>query len=147
MKVILLEDVKGQGKKGEIKNVSEGYARNFLLPRHLAQEATSASLQQLQHQQEAHVRKAEQELTEAKQLAQRLSQHTLTLLAHAGEHGRLFGAVTSKHIGDALSRDGFAVDRRKIVLQEPIRTLGGHHVQIKVHPEVTADVTVLVQPE
>ena len=147
MKVILLEDVKGQGKKGEVKNVSEGYARNFLFPRNLAQEATPASLQKLEHQQQAYTRKAEQELDGAKQLAQRLAQHTLVLTAHAGEHGRLFGAVTSKHIGEALSRDGFVVDRRKIVLQEPIRALGGYHVQIKLHPEVTADVTVLVKPE
>ena len=147
MQVILLVDVKGQGKKGEVKSVSEGYARNFLFPRKLAVEATGGNLQQLKDQQAAKERKESQELAEAKQLAQKLQQARVAIKAHSGEGGRLFGAITTKHIGDALQKLGYEVDRRKIQLTDPIKGLGGHHVHIKLHPEVIATVTVLVEEE
>ena len=147
VKVILLADVKGQGKKGELKNVSEGYARNFLFPRKLAEEATDHALSQLRQQQAALIKKEEQELAAAKSLAERLSSHNVRLSAHIGESGKVFGAITTKHIADVLHVDGFDIDKRKIQLPEPIKSVGTHHVHIKLHPEVTATVTVLVTAE
>jgi len=147
MQVILLTDVKGQGKKGEVKSVSEGYARNFLFPRKLAVEATGASLQQLQNKKDAIARKEAQELAEAKEVAARLEKEKVVVHAHAGEGGRLFGAITSKHIGDTLQKLGYEVDRRKIQLSDPIKGLGGHHVHIKLHSEVTASITVFVEQD
>lgn len=147
MKVILLADVKGQGKQGEIKNVSEGYARNFLFPKKLAIEASNANLQQLQDKRDAEVRKAAQELEHAKELKDQLEGLRVMVSTHAGEGGRLFGAITTKHIGDALHAQGVEVDRRKIVLSEPIKSLGGHKVEVKLHPEVTAVLTVFVEAD
>lgn len=147
MKVILLEDVKGQGKQGEIKTVSEGYARNFLFPRKLAVEATEASLQQLKAQEEAKARQAEQELQAAKALAEKLEGAKVVIQTHAGGGGKLFGAITTKHIGDALQKAGFDVDRRKILLSDPIKSLGGHRIQVRLHHDVTATVTVFVEAE
>ncbi|MCL6597722.1 MAG: 50S ribosomal protein L9 [Alicyclobacillus macrosporangiidus] len=145
MKVILMADVKGHGKKGDIVNVSEGYARNFLFPRKLAVEANDANLQQLKAQQDAKARKEAQELAAARRLAEQLNDLKVSIPAQAGEGGRLFGAVTTKHIGEALAKLGFDLDRRKIQLPEPIKALGGYRVQIKLHPEVTATVTVFVE--
>ncbi|WP_029422193.1 50S ribosomal protein L9 [Alicyclobacillus macrosporangiidus] len=145
MKVILMADVKGHGKKGDIVNVSEGYARNFLFPRKLAVEANDANLQQLKAQQDAKARKEAQELAAALRLAEQLNDLKVSIPAQAGEGGRLFGAVTTKHIGEALAKLGFDLDRRKIQLPEPIKALGGYRVQIKLHPEVTATVTVFVE--
>jgi len=147
MKVIFLEDVKNQAKKGEVKNVSEGYARNFLFPRQLAQEATDANLQKLQKQHEEKARKEAQNLSEAKQLATQLEAQQIAIRTHAGEGGKLFGAVTTKHIADAIAEHGFQIDKRKVVLADPIKALGGHQVHIKLHPEVTAKVTVFVEAE
>lgn len=147
MKVILLQDVKGQGKKGEVKNVSEGYARNFLFPRQLAQEATPANLSQLEQQHAAKAKKEQQELEQARELAKSLEGKRFAVKTHAGDGGKLFGAVTTKHIGDAINSEGFDIDKRKIVLSDPIKSLGGHQVHIKLHPEVTATVTVFVEAE
>lgn len=147
MKVILLQDVKGQGKQGEVKNVSEGYARNFLLPRKLAIEANDANMNQLKEKWQAKERKEAQDLAHAQDLKRRLEELKVVLHTHAGEGGRLFGAVTTKHIGDALHEQGVQVDRRKIVLSEPIKSLGGHQVEVKLHPEVTARLAVFVEAE
>jgi large subunit ribosomal protein L9 len=147
VKVIFLQDVKGQGKKGEVKEVSEGYARNFLFPRKLAVEATAAQLQQLKAQQEAQKRREAQELAAAKALAERLKNERVVVKAHTGEGGKLFGAITSKHVGDALAAKGYDIDRRKIQLHEPIKSLGAHPVQVKLHPEVAVQITVHVEAE
>ncbi|MCF8565682.1 50S ribosomal protein L9 [Alicyclobacillus tolerans] len=147
MQVILLADVKGQGKKGELKNVSEGYARNFLFPRKLAVEANEGNMQQMKAQQQAKAKKEQQELADAKQLAEHLEKTRVSLQAHSGEGGKLFGAITSKHIADAFAKLGYDVDKRKILLTDPIKTLGGHQIQIRLHPEVTATVTVFVEAE
>ncbi|MBX6352028.1 MAG: 50S ribosomal protein L9 [Thermoflavifilum sp.] len=147
MKVILLQDVKGQGKKGEIKEVSEGYARNFLFPRKLAVEATPAELERLKAQQQAQARRAAQELAAAKALAEQLSKARVVVKAHTGDAGRLFGAVTSKHIGDALAALGFDIDKRKIHLPEPIKSLGAHPIQVKLHPDVSVQIMVHVEAE
>jgi large subunit ribosomal protein L9 len=147
MKVIYLKDVKGQGKKGEVKEVSEGYARNFLFPRGLASEASGGNVKTLEKQKESEDKKKQQELDEAKALAEKLSSVTVSLSAKAGEGGRLFGAITSKQIADELARLGYKLDKRKIELNDPIRALGATEVTVKVYPEVTAKVKVLVTEE
>ncbi|TDY42402.1 LSU ribosomal protein L9P [Alicyclobacillus sacchari] len=147
MKVILLQDVKGQGKQGEIKDVSEGYARNFLFPRGLAEEATPAALRELEQKREKDRRHKAQELADAKHLGAQLENQKIVVKTQAGEGGRLFGAITSKHIADAMKQHGFSVDKRKISLGEPIKSLGGHRVTVKLHPEVHVQVLVYVEAE
>jgi len=144
MKVIFLQDVKGQGKKGEIKDVSEGYARNFLLPRGLAQLATEGNRKTLEQRHAAEGKRKEREKEEAKALAERLAALTLTIPAKAGESGRLFGAITSKQIAEALEKQQIVVDKRKIELNEPIRALGVTRVALKLHPEVKGTLNVHV---
>ncbi|GMA57340.1 50S ribosomal protein L9 [Alicyclobacillus sacchari] len=147
MKVILLQDVKGQGKQGEIKDVSEGYARNFLFPRGLAEEATPAALRELEQKREKDRRHKAQELADAKHLGAQLENQKIVVKTQVGEGGRLFGAITSKHIADAMKQHGFSVDKRKISLGEPIKSLGGHRVTVKLHPEVHVQVLVYVEAE
>lgn len=147
MKVILLQDVKGQGKKGEIKNVSDGYANNFLIPRGLAEPANQSNVKQLEQQKKAEARNKEKEKEQAQALADKLGQIEVVLRAKAGEGGRLFGAVTSKHIADELKKMKLNVDRRKIELDEPIRSLGVTQVPIKLHPDVKATLKVQVVEE
>ncbi|GFR38206.1 50S ribosomal protein L9 [Insulibacter thermoxylanivorax] len=144
MKVIFLKDVKGQGKKGEVKEVSEGYARNFLIPRGLATVANESNLKQLDQLNKAEQRRKEQEKAEAEQLAGKLKDVTLKFKVKAGEGGRLFGSVTNKQIADELGKQGYKIDRRKILLDDPIRTLGVTKVEIRLHPDVTAVVNVQV---
>lgn len=147
MKIILLQDVKGQGKQGDVKEVSEGYARNFLLPRHLAEEATPSALSQLKVQHDKELRHKAQELADAQETADKLKDKRITIKTQSGESGKLFGAVTTKHIADAMKVDGIRVDKRKIVLHDPIKSLGGHRVHIKLHPEVSVDVLVYVEAD
>lgn len=145
MEVILLANVKGQGKEGDIINVSPGYARNFLFPRKLAVEATESARREWAAKEEEARRQAAVEKKQAEELATKLESQRLTIITQAGEGGRLFGAVTTKHIGDALAEQGFNVDKRKIQLPEHIKTLGTHRVQVKLHPDVVATLTVDVQ--
>lgn len=147
MKVIFQKDVKGQGKKGEIKEVSDGYARNFLIPRGLAVEATEANLSILRAKERSEEKKERERLEEAKAIAKKLESLELVIKAKAGEGGRLFGAVTSKQIAEALKAKNIEIDKRKIDLEEPIRALGFAHVPVKLHPEVTATVKVLITEE
>lgn len=147
MKVIFLKDVKGQGKRGEIKDVSEGYARNFLIPRGLVRIATEGNLKTLEVQNAAEQKRKAQEKEEAIQLGKKLEEMTVTLKAKAGEGGRLFGAITSKQIAEALSKAGVKIDKRKIELEEPIRTLGVTQVPVKLHPEVKSSFKVQVTEE
>jgi len=147
MKVIFLKDVKGQGKKGEVKTVSDGYARNYLIPRGLAVEATESNLKTLEAQKRSEAKRKAQELAEAKALAEKLEKTTVTIAAKAGEGGRLFGAVTSKQIAEALAKQGLAVDKKKILLDEPIRALGTVRVPVKLHPDVTVQLAVTVVEE
>ncbi|QRF24523.1 50S ribosomal protein L9 [Alicyclobacillus sp. TC] len=147
MKVIFLQDVKGQGKQGEIKEVSEGYARNFLFPRQLAVEANQGTLHQLKEKQASKERRAAQELADAKALAQKIEGREILLKVQVGEGSRLFGAITTKHIADALHQAGYPVDKKKIVLHEPIKSLGYHEVHVKLHPEVGANVRVHIIAE
>ncbi|QOY37365.1 50S ribosomal protein L9 [Anaerobacillus isosaccharinicus] len=144
MKVIFLEDVKGKGKKGEVKNVSEGYARNFLLPNKLAAEANSGNLKTLEVKKQGEEKRAEEKLKEAQVYKEKLEKLTVEIKAKSGEGGRLFGAVTSKQIADTLAKMKMKVDKRKIELDEPIRALGYTNVPIKLHHEVTATIKVHV---
>ncbi|QHT58637.1 50S ribosomal protein L9 [Paenibacillus lycopersici] len=147
MKVIFLQDVKGQGKKGEIKDLSEGYVRNFLFPKNLAKPASEGNVKTLDAQKAAELRKKEQEKADAQALGARLEAMKVVVKTKAGEGGRLFGAITSKQIAEALEALGVKVDKRKIELEEPIRTLGVTQVQVKLHPEVKAKLSVHASEE
>lgn len=147
MKVIFMKDVKGQGKKGEVKEVSEGYARNFLLPKGLVSLANDGAIKQLDQQHKAEEKRKEQEKIDMQTLAAKLGEMTVQLKAKAGEGGRLFGAITSKQIAEELEKKKVKIDKRKIQLDDPIRSLGVTQVQIKLHPEVTAKVNVQVVEE
>lgn len=148
MKVIFLKDVKGKGKKGEVKEVSTGYAQNFLLKNNVAIEATPANLSQLEGQKNRQKKDAAAELAEAKELKEQVEKLTVELQAKTGEDGRLFGSITSKQIGQALEKQHkIKVDRRKMELPEAIRALGFTNVPIKLHPDVTATLKVHVTEE
>jgi large subunit ribosomal protein L9 len=147
MKVIFIKDVKGQGKKGDIKDISEGYATNFLIPRGLARVATDGNMKTLENQNAAEQKRKQQEKEEAQVLGKKLEEMTVQLKAKAGEGGRLFGAITSKQIADALSQQGIKIDKRKIELDEPIRTLGVTQMAVKLHPDVKATLKVQVTEE
>ncbi|GAK12017.1 50S ribosomal protein L9 [Geomicrobium sp. JSM 1781026] len=147
MKVILNQDVKGQGKKGEVKDVSEGYARNFLLKNNLAVEASSGNLKDLKAKKQSDDKKVEEERQAAEEMKQKMEATDIEMTAKAGEGGRLFGAVSTKQINEALKNKGFKVDKRKIELNDPIRTLGVTKVPIKIHPEVIATVNIHVKEQ
>lgn len=146
MKVIFLKDVKGKGKKGEVKNVADGYANNFLLKQGLAIEATAANISALNAQKKKEQKEAEEELQEAKKLKEQLEKLTVELTAKAGEGGRLFGSITSKQIADTLQKTHkIKIDKRKIELADAIRALGYTKVPIKLHTEVQATLNVHVK--
>jgi large subunit ribosomal protein L9 len=147
MKVIFLQDVKGQGKKGEIKEVSEGYARNYLLPKGVVQIATEGAKKTLDQQTASVQKKKDQEKEQFKALAVRLSEMTIVIKAKAGEAGRLFGAITSKQIAEALEANKITIDKRKIELDDPIRVLGVTKVTVKLYPDVKATLNVQVVEE
>ncbi|MEK3732844.1 50S ribosomal protein L9 [Paenibacillus sp. FSL M8-0334] len=147
MKVIFIKDMKGQGKKGEVKEVSEGYATNFLFPRGIARPATEGNMKTLQQQNASEQKRKAEEKEEAVQLGKKLDEMTVVLKAKAGEGGRLFGAITSKQIAEALAEQKIKIDKRKIELGEPIRTLGVTQVPVKLHPEVKATLKVQITEE
>ncbi|GGF94060.1 50S ribosomal protein L9 [Paenibacillus abyssi] len=147
MKVIFLQDVKGQGKKGEIKDVSEGYARNFLLPKGLVKEASDGNVKTLEVQNASENKRKEKEKQDAQALANKMGEMTVVIKTKAGEGGRLFGAITSKQIAEALEAKGVKIDKRKIELDEPIRSLGVTQVMVKLHPEVKAKLNVQAAEE
>ncbi|WP_163969296.1 50S ribosomal protein L9 [Oceanobacillus halotolerans] len=148
MKVILMKDVKGQGKKGEVKNVSDGYARNYLLKNNLAKEATSANLKALEAKKKKQKQEEQEEVEEAKRLKEELANTTVEVKAKSGDGGRLFGSITNKQIAEALKKShGHKIDKRKIELDSPIRALGYTNVPVKLHPEVTGTIKVHVVEE
>lgn len=144
MDVILREDVKTLGKAGELVRVKPGYARNFLLPRGLAFEATEGNKRRIAAEQKARGAKAAEQRTGAEEEARKLSTVAVTITARAGEEGRLFGSITSQDIADALEQQGVAVDKRRIELEHPIKMLGWHTVPVRLHADVTAEVRVQV---
>lgn len=146
MKVIFLKDVKGKGKKGEIKNVADGYAQNFLIKQGLAIEANNANISTLEGQKKKEDKRAAEELAEAKKLGEQLDKITVELSAKAGEGGRLFGSITTKQIAEELQKKhGIKIDKRKMELADAIRTLGSTKVPVKLHHEVQATLTVHVK--
>lgn len=145
MKVILLEDVKALGKKGEIVNVNDGYARNFILPKKLGLEATGKNLNDLKLQKANEEKIAQEQLEAAKALAEKIVAGKVTLQIKVGEGGRTFGSVSSKEVAHAVKEQmGYDIDKKKIQLKEAIKTLGTHIVQVKLHTKVTADLKVVV---
>lgn len=145
MKVIFLKDVKGKGKKGEVKNVADGYAHNFLIKQGLAVEANSANVSSLNAQKKKQEQEAIQELEQMQNLKKQLEEITVKLHAKSGEGGRLFGSVTSKQIADELKKShNIKLDKRKLDLPDGIRSLGVTNVPVRLHPEVSATVKVLV---
>jgi len=145
MKVIFLKDVKGKGKKGEVKNVSDGYARNYLLKNKIAEEATPGNLKALEGQKRKEKQIAQQEKEEAMNVKDALAELTVEIKAKSGKDGRLFGSITSKQIADQLQKQhGYKIDKRKIELEQPIRSLGYTTVPVKLHPEVSGSIKVHV---
>ncbi|HEU4699500.1 MAG TPA: 50S ribosomal protein L9 [Gemmatimonadales bacterium] len=147
MEVILRDNVPNLGKAGDLVRVKPGYARNFLLPRGLAYEASEGNKKRIAAEQKAKSARAEQEKAEAQALAGRLGQASVTLTGKAGEEGKLFGSITAQDIAGALEAQGLPVDRRRIELDQPIKTLGFHSVAVRLHPEVQAEVRVNVVAE
>jgi large subunit ribosomal protein L9 len=146
MKVIFLKDVKGKGKKGEVKNVADGYAHNFLIKQGLAIEANQSSVSTLAAQKKKEEKMAEEELAEAKKMKETLEKVTVELTAKAGEGGRLFGSITTKQIAEELQKKhGIKIDKRKMELEDAIRSLGMTKVPVKLHHEVMASLNVHVK--
>jgi len=147
MEVILRERVEKLGNRGDVVKVSDGFARNFLLPHKLALPSTPANRKQVDQEKTVAVRREAHEKTEAEALAQQLSKVAIRLARKVGEHGVLYGSVTALDIAEAFSAQGFTVDRRKIEMEEAIKSLGQHTVSIKLHREVAASITVEVIKE
>lgn len=146
MKVILLKDVKGLGKKDDIKEVSDGYARNFLLKTGVAKEATATSINSLNISKSAEQHRKNVEKAEAIELAKKLNATTVTVKVKVGETGKLFGALNTQAIADALAGMGIDIDKKKIVLADPIKSIGSYVVVVKPYAEVSAKLNVVVQP-
>ena len=146
MKVILLQDIKNVGKKDEIINNSDGYARNYLFPKKLAVEATKDNLNQLKARQDTAKRKKEQEKEDAKQLAEKLKKITLSIQVKAGENGKIFGGVTAKEIAENLKeQQSIEIDKKKIMVKETIKALGNYSVEIKLYEGISANLAVSVR--
>jgi len=146
MKVILLQDVKGKGKKGQMLEVSDGYARNYMLPRKIAVEATTDAVNTMRMNDKAAAEKAAKERAEALEISKKLREMTLVVTAKGGGAGRLFGSVTNQEIADALAKNtGIKLDKRKIVISDPIKNIGTYTVQCKLGYEITAPLTVKIE--
>ena len=146
MKVILLEDVKSLGKKGEIVNVNDGYARNFILPKKLCLEATSKNLNDLKLQKQNDEKVAQEKLDAAKALAEEIKEKSITVKIQAGVEGKVFGSISSKEIAtEAKKQLNMDIDKKKIVIPDAIKSLGTYNVNIKLHKDVTATLTVKVE--
>ena len=148
MKVILLEDVKSLGKKGEIVNVNDGYARNFILPKKLGLEANGKNMNDLKLQKNNEAKVAKEHLEAAKELAKQLESGKVEVAIKVGEGGKVFGSVSNKEIAAEVKKQlGLEIDKKKVQLKDALKTLGTHKVPVKLHPEVTAEVTVEVKEE
>jgi large subunit ribosomal protein L9 len=147
MEVILREDVEKLGSRGQVVKVADGFARNFLLPRRLAVPATEANKKIVEQERQAALRREAKEKAAAEELARMLSAVTLTIKQKAGEADQLFGSVTAKDIAELLEKQGYTIDRKKILLDHPIKTLGEHKVALKLHREVSVEIPVIVNKE
>ena len=147
MDVILREDVDKLGTRGQMVKVSPGYARNFLLPKRLAVEASESNKKIVEQERQAHLRREAKEVSDASELGKMMASVSVTIAQKSGENDQLFGSVTSKDIAEALEKQGYTIERRKIVLEEPIRTLGEFKVPLRLHRDVTAEIAVHVVKE
>jgi large subunit ribosomal protein L9 len=147
MKVILKEDIKKLGKIGQIVDVADGYARNYLVPKGLAIEASTKNIRSLEHEKKIIQERAKKHKDSAQDLASRISAMILTIRAKAGEEEKLFGSVTTMDIAEALLNEGVEIDKKKISLEEPIKRLGSYAVQIKLHPDVSVPLNIQVIQE
>lgn len=148
MKVILQKEVAKLGAPGDVVNVADGYARNFLVPRGFAVQATKGAVRQADNLKRAHEERVAKGRTEAEAVAERLTGTTLRLTHRAGGEGKLFGSITAQELADELEKQAREpIDRKSIHLDEPIRSVGSHEVQIRLHPDVTTTVTVEIEPE
>jgi len=147
MQIILQEDVEKLGTRGQVVEVKEGYARNFLLPRKLALEASAGNMKRLEKMRAAFAKKSAVEIADAQKLAELLAGVSLELTRKAGETDQMFGSVTSADISEELAAKGFTIDKRKITLAEPIKVLGEYEVPLKLHREVTATIKLAVKKE
>jgi large subunit ribosomal protein L9 len=147
MEVILKEDVAKLGSRGDVVKVAEGYGRNFLLPRKLAIEATSGNKKVIEQMKTASLRRSAKEKTQAEELAKQFDGLSVSFQRRAGEHDQLFGSVTSGDLAEALEKKGFNVDRRKIQIHEPLKTLGEFTVPVKLHKDVTTHLKVVIEKE
>jgi large subunit ribosomal protein L9 len=147
MKIFLKEDIKSLGRMGEIVDVNDGYARNYLFPKKMAVEAHTKNIKEFEHQKKVIQEKAAKIREASNSVAEKLSALTLTIKAKAGEEEKLFGSVTNMDIANALKAEGFEIDKKKITMGEPIKRLGLHSVEVKIHPEVSATLKVHVVPE
>ena len=147
MEVILREDVEKLGNRGQLVKVSPGYARNFLLPKRLAVEATESNKKIVEQERQGHLRREAKLAADAGDLAKMMAGVSVTITQKAGENEQLFGSVTSKDIADLLEKQGYTIERRKIVLPEPIKTLGEFKVPLRLHRDVTTEITVHVTKE
>jgi len=145
VKVLFVKDVTGTAKPGDVKEVAPGYARNFLFPKHLAVVADERVVDQIRKREEAARRRTEKQFADAREVAGRLRKLTVTIYAKTGEGGRLFGSVTNTDVAQQLKREaGIDVDKRKIEIEPPIRSLGPHEVSVELHPEITETLKVVV---
>ena len=147
MEVILREDIEKLGHRGEVVKVAPGFARNFLLPKKLAVQATASNKKIVEQERDAYLRREAKAKGEAEDLGRMLSGVVVTITQRAGEEGHLFGSVTSKDIADGLERQNYTIDRRKIQLEDPIKNTGEYKVPVRLHREVTAEITVNVVAE
>jgi len=147
MDVILREDIDKLGARGQVVNVASGYARNFLLPKRLAVPATESNKKIVEQERQAHLRKEAKLKGEAEDLGKMMAGVSVTIAQKAGENDQLFGSVTAKDVAEALERKNYTIDRRKIQLEEPIKQLGEHKVTVRLHRDVSAEITVNVVKE
>ncbi len=147
MELILREDVSNLGRRGDVVKVSDGYGRNFLLPKKLAMPLTEGNKKVVEQEKAAHLKREIHEKTEAEQLAAMIAKTSVTIARKAGESGTLFGSVTSLDVAEALHQLGFEIDRRKIVLEDPLKQIGEFPVPVRLHRDVTATITVNVVQE
>ena len=147
MKVVLTADVKNKGKKGDIVNVNDGYAMNFLIPKGLAVAASASAVNETNQKKAAEIARKEKELAAAQAAAEKLNMATVTLYVKCGESGKLFGSVTSKEIAEELKKQGYEVEKKNILLEEPIRKLGRATVEVKLYVGVRTKINVVVAEE
>jgi large subunit ribosomal protein L9 len=147
MEVILREDIEKLGERGQVVDVKNGYARNYLLPRKLAVAATEGNKKIVEQERQAHLRREAKLKSEAEDLAKMMTGVTVIIAQKAGENDQLFGSVTAKDIAEALEKQNYTIDRRKVHLEEPIKTLGEHKVSLRLHRDVSTEITVNVTRE